>query len=260
MNTIIRVLKQPKLQLLVLLVILAAVGLAGQHDWASRIILLSTAVATALAAEWAFFGAVPAISLQSAAITGGIIGMLVSPGSSLLVAWVAAVAAISSKKLFIFRERHHICNPAAAGLLLTTAIFGNQINWWGNSSVIIVVLGTSIILYRIHRLSLPFSYFIGRTLAAVTLGGASLSPSTFLLPNLFFAFIMLVEPKTSPSKRVGQWGFGLLCGVLATVSYRLFPSYEGDLTALVVVNFLRSLSGLRKGSLDRDENAGGSRP
>jgi Na+-translocating ferredoxin:NAD+ oxidoreductase RnfD subunit len=229
-------LKNPKVQLLLLFVALAVLGLAGAQDWQPKLAILATSLAAAVLAEWAFFGAVPMPSVQSAAISGSIIGMLVSPGSSLLFAWSASVAAIASKKLFVFKDLKHIFNPAAFGLMVSVLIFGNQINWWGNSSAILILIGAGAILFRMNRLSLPFAYFAARVLSLALFGGSDFTRATILMPNLFFAFIMLVEPKTSPTKRAQQWIFGALCGVLATICYHYLPAYEGDLAALLTVN------------------------
>ncbi len=232
-------LRNPKTSLTILLAALAVFGLVGGHDVTLKLAILGTSVAAAMLAEWAFFGAVPLVALQSAAISGGIIGLLVAPGADPRFAWAAAVLAIASKKLLVFHEGKHIFNPAAFGLAVSMLIFGNHINWWGNTSVVIVIVGAGLILFRLHRLSLPFAYFIARIAGIVLLTGFDTGRAAFLLPNLFFAFIMLVEPKTSPGKRPDQWIFGGACGILATVYYRFLPGWEGDLLALLTVNLLR---------------------
>lgn len=230
---------KPKLQMLLLLFVLAGVGIVAGDDRAAKMVVLATALAAAILAEWAFFGAVATTALQSAAISGFIVGMLVSPSGNLFVAWLAAVVAIGSKKFLVLGKGKHIFNPAAFGLLFSMLIFGNRINWWGYSSVLVIIVGVGFLLFRLRRLSLPFSYIIARTATAVLIGGTGALSGALLLPNLFFAFIMLVEPKTSPGKRSEQWMFGALCGVLATVFYRVVPAYEGDLLALLVLNLFR---------------------
>lgn len=229
--------KQPKVQLLLVLLLLAAAGIAGD-DGAAEALMLVITIPAAILAEWAFFGAVPATALQSAAITGFITGLLLAPGN-LTAAWTAAVVAIASKKFLLFHKGKHIFNPAAFGLMFSVIAFGNRLNWWGSSSTLITVIGAGLVLFQMHRLSLPFSYFITRTASILLFGGLSTFHNAVMLPNLFFAFIMLVEPKTSPGKRAEQWVFGGLCGVLATAFYRWIPAFEGDLLALLTVNLLR---------------------
>jgi len=233
-------LKNPKIQLLLLLLLLAVIGMVDSPDALPRLTVVAVSLAAALLAEWAFFGAVSGSVLQSAAITGGLIGLLVSPDGNLTVAWAAAVAAIASKKLLLFHEGKHLFNPAAFGLLFSVLVFGNRLNWWGNSSVVLLVLVGGWILMRLHRFALPFSYFIARAATAALIGGAAWH-SALLLPNLLFAFLMLVEPKSSPGKRSEQWIFGGLCGLAATISYRWLPAMEGDLLALLALNLMRPL-------------------
>lgn len=234
-------LKKPKIQILLLLGLLAASRMISGGDAAAKAILLATTIVTALCAEWALFGAVKNPALQSAAITGAIIGILIAPEGNLFVAWVAVILAVASKRWIHFpKTKKHIFNPAAVGIALSILLFGNRVNWWGNTMPILIILAGGFILFRMHRLALPFSYFIVRAATAALLGGAALH-SALLLPNLCFAFIMLVEPKTSPGKRTEQWIFGGLCGLLSTLAYQWIPAFEGDLLALLSLNLIRPL-------------------
>jgi Na+-translocating ferredoxin:NAD+ oxidoreductase RnfD subunit len=241
MNSRIAMLKKPKVQILLLLGVLATLRILSTDNAAGKIALLATSLSAALFAEWALFGNVKKTALQSAAITGVIIGILIAPGGNLSVAWVAAVLAIASKKWIRFpKTKTHIFNPAAFGIVSSIVLFGNRVNWWGNSMPILILFAGGLILLRLHRLALPFSYFIVRAATAALLGGAALH-SALLLPNLCFAFIMLVEPKTSPGKQTEQWIFGGLCGFAATLAYLYIPSFEGDLIALLTLNLFRPL-------------------
>jgi Na+-translocating ferredoxin:NAD+ oxidoreductase RnfD subunit len=239
MSNLRDILRSPKVQLLFLLAALAGVGAARNPRPALLLVQLGVAVASAVLAEWAFFGPVSPTHLHSAAVSGMLVGMILAPGASLELIWLAAVVAIASKKLMTIRPGRHIFNPAALGLAIVMLLFGNQLNWWGYSSPVIVVLGAGLILFRLRRISLVFSYFISRALAAFILGGFISLPEMLLVPNLFFAFIMVVEPKTSPAGRPAQWLFGGLCGVLATISYRWLPVLDGDLLALLAANLSR---------------------
>jgi len=232
-------LRASKVQLLILLSVLAVAELVEHSHPMELITQLLLAVVAALLAEWAFFGAVSATSLHSAAITGLLVGMILAPGVSFNMVWLASVAAIASKKLLEFHPGRHIFNPAAFGLVLVMLLFGNQMDWWGSSSFVLVILGGGFILIRLRRTSLVFSYFIARSLSALLLGGSAGLPDMLLAPNLFFAFVMVVEPKTSLGRQLDQWLFGGLCGVMATLSYHWLPSFDGDLLALLVANLAR---------------------
>ncbi len=234
-------LKNPKVQILLLLGLLAAIRIVSGGNAVEKLLLLATTLATALCAEWVLFGAVKKTDLHSAAITGVIIGILIAPAGNLLAAWSATVLGIASKRWIHFpKTKNHVFNPAAFGIAGSIILFGNRINWWGNTMPILIILAGGFILFRLHRLALPISYFIVRAASAALLGGAALQ-SALLLPNLCFAFIMLVEPKTAPGKRAEQWLFGGLCGISSTLFYLYAPAVEGDLLALLSLNLIRPL-------------------
>ncbi len=238
MNTLAKLLKNSKIQIIVLLILLVVWSIFTESIQ-SKLLVLLYAVAAAVFAEFIFFAHVKPTMLQSAIITGLIIGTLAAPFGSFLFIWLAAVLAIAAKRFIKFNKNKHIFNPAAFGLIVSSLVFSSQINWWGNSSSILIIIIGGTILFRLNRLSLPFAYFIFRFLSALALGTSF--TNALLLPNLFFAFIMLVEPKTSPAKRMEQWFFGGICGILATLSYICYASFEGDLIALLIVNILRPL-------------------
>lgn len=227
-----------KNQTILLLLILAIVSLFSMDVPFASAAQMLLAVGYALLAEWSFFGGVNASSIQSTIISGLIIGMLLVPGAPAVVLFTAVVLAIGFKRIIRLAPSKHIFNPATTGLVAVTFIFGNYINWWGYSSSVIVIVGGSIILYRMRRISLPIAYVVSRAICALVFGGLALGVNAFELPNLFFAFIMLVEPKTSPTKRNGQYICGALCGILATLSFKFFPTYDGDLIALLLINLL----------------------
>ena len=245
MNRLARVVRQPKLQLLSLLILLAAVALVRQEQPGHALLRAAIGVASALFAEWAFFGAVQATLIQSAAITGMLVGMILAPTAPLLTIWLTVVAAVASKKLVEFGGGGRVLNPATAGLVFATLFQGNHLNWWGFSSPFLVVIGAGAILFRLNRLSLPFAYFLARSLGAMFFSG-HVGMEAFLAPNLFFAFIMLVEPKTSPGRRAEQWVFGGLCGFAATLLFRIIPGIDGDLLALLAANVSKAVWDHRK--------------
>lgn len=234
--------KNMRIQVIALLVILFITFLTRQptDQYVALVIQLVMAVLIALLAEFAFFGAVKSTSAQSAVITGLLISLLLVPGIDLKILWFAVTVAIASKLLFRFPSGKHIFNPAAAGLILATVFWGNRINWWGFSNPYIVIILGGIILYRLNRLSFIFSYLISRLLGLCLVNGMDINIEMLLLPNLFFAFIMLVEPKTTPIKRVTQWKFAAGVGLCSSLLFTIIPAVDGDLTALLMMNFFLS--------------------
>ncbi len=235
-------LKNMKVRILLLLAALFAVAVYRNSGEAG--VYLSQCVfgvLTAIFAQCAFFGNASKTSLQSAAITGMIVAMLLAPGIDGRILWVAVAAAIASKSLARFPSGPHMFNPAALGLVLATCLFGNKINWWGLSNPYIAIVVGGFILYRLRRLSLVFSYILFRMVGAWILNSGPLSIDTLALHNLFFAFIMVVEPKTTPSDRWSQWRFGGGVGLLSALSATLISGFDGDLLALLAMNLVRPL-------------------
>jgi Na+-translocating ferredoxin:NAD+ oxidoreductase RnfD subunit len=242
MPKLLKLVKNMKLQLICLLLILFVTALIQQTPATYTLLLqLGFAVSTAILAELAFFGAVKSNSIQSAIISGMIIALLLIPGTELKLVWLAVTVAIAVKLLCRFPRGAHIFNPATTGLMMIMLFWGNRINWWGFSNPYLVIILGGIIIYRLKRLSLVFAYLIFRVIGLWLLNGLTVNVDMLLLPNLFLAFIMLTEPKTSPAKRVAQWQFGAGVGLLASLLFTLLPAFDGDLIALLIMNFLRPL-------------------
>ncbi|MCD6459763.1 hypothetical protein J7L67_03745 [bacterium] len=238
MNKLIQITKSPKIRIISLLAIFAVWSMFGGIAQ-KKLYVIGYAVTATVFTQWMIWGRTKLSMFQSAVITGLIIGLLIAPSGNLLFIWTAAVAGITAKRIFRFRGKRHIFNPAAFGLIISEIIFSNHINWWGNSSSIIIIIIGGCILFSLNRLSTAFAYIIVRTVGAVLMGSSF--NTALMLPNLFFAFIMLIEPKTSPSKRIEQWLFGGTCGLLSTIFYRFFASFECGLLALLAVNAMRPL-------------------
>ncbi len=154
----------------------------------------------------------------SGLITGLIIGAVAPINSPILLIAAASIIAVSSKFLIKYRGAN-IFNPAALGLLVSLTIFSMGDEWWASGSY--NVLGIAITLapllvilaYEAKRLPAALSFIIiGIVSAAALQGIPSLSAgglSAILLGvNYFFAFVMLVEPKTSPNGTYAQIAYG----------------------------------------------------
>jgi Na+-translocating ferredoxin:NAD+ oxidoreductase RnfD subunit len=163
----------------------------------------------------------------SAFITGGIIGGIAPYGSPVLLLVLAAGAAIASK--FLIRLKgHHIFNPATFGLVVGLAIFGLGDQWWIAESV--NVLGYAIVLtplliipnYKARRylVSLPFLAVTGILMLAtgyVNVTGTASAIGLLLSLPYFLAFIMVSEPRTSPSRTNEQIVYGSGVAVLTFI-------------------------------------------
>ncbi len=243
MKSWMKLIKNMRLQIISLLLLLGAVALFSRAPTQYLPLLwqFGVAVMTAILAEMAFFGTIKSNSIQSAVISGALVALLLAPGTELKIVWLAVVVAIASKQLFRFPRGTHIFNPAAFGLLMITIFWGNKITWWGFANPYLVIIIGGIILYRLKRLSLLFAYLCFRVIGSCLFNGTLINIDILLLPNLFFAFIMLVEPKTTPAKRGQQWQFAAGVGLLSSLLFTIMPAFDGDLSALLIMNFLRPL-------------------
>ncbi len=139
-------------------------------------------------------------------ITGLIIGLLLTPEP--LFAFFAAAIAIASKYIIRIRKRN-VFNPAAFALFILS-IFGITTAWWGVLHWIVVPLGL-LVAYKIRRLETSFSFLLVYFLAIYAIKGA------FPLEDYtayFFAFVMVLEPMTSPFTRKGKLIFGPAVAIL----------------------------------------------
>ncbi len=184
----------------------------------------------------------------SGIITGLIIGSVAPINASLLLITTAVTIAILSK-FFIQYKSSNIFNPASLGLVVALAIFGVGDEWWAASNYNMYSLAISltpiliILAYETRRLTTAFSFIGIVLLFNLVLGGLSNLMSfnavvTLLFSvNYYFAFVMLVEPKTSPNNRYAQIGYGAAAAFLY-FGFAFFRVSYPLLLALLLVNFL----------------------
>ena len=148
---------------------------------------------------------------ESYAITALILALIMTPASNLagfyVLAGVGAIA-ISSKYLLTFR-RAHVFNPAAFGAFLMAIIFHKYASWWVGTSILtpIIFAGGWLILRKMKRYILVSAFLsVYLLLMLIHSGNGSLHHDWHLVwatlietQLLFFAYIMLTEPMTSPT-------------------------------------------------------------
>lgn len=183
----------------------------------------------------------------SGAITGLIIGSVAPINASPLLILIAAAIAIASK-FFLKFKGSNILNPASIGLLLALAIFGLGDEWWASSSysvygvAIPITLILVVVAYEARRLPAAISFVTAFSILSLAIAGhgaVSLAAASAVLlgANYYFAFVMLVEPKTSPHGMRAQIAYGSAVSVLymglsmARVPYNL-------LLALLIGNII----------------------
>lgn len=160
---------------------------------------------SALLADYIFtkIRGVPPFLMSAAIVSGLIIGLLVHDP---LLATLASILAMTVKNFLRIADQH-IFNPAAAGILGVSLLMGAEVSWWGvswqQSFIPILILLTPTIVSAFYmkrwKIILPFLIIYG------------LTNKTYFDPTvIFFATVMLPEPKTSPNDTWQQMAFGSL--------------------------------------------------
>ena len=224
--------KTPKGMLIIILFLLAGLAAPGQGLRA----LLPGLVTALLAA-----GAVDALLLRwrkgawefpdGALLTALIVAMVLRAQEPWHVVTLTAVFAVLSK--YAVRSRSaNVFNPAALAIVASFYVFHTGQSWWGALTEVsiylqIVLIAAGIFITdRVNKMPLVLSFF-GSYFLLFTVTSfvrdprwvAEIFRSPDLEAALFFAFIILTDPPTSPAKYPDQ----LVCGVIvAVVSFTLF--------------------------------------
>jgi Na+-translocating ferredoxin:NAD+ oxidoreductase RnfD subunit len=153
----------------------------------------------------------------SGLITGLIVGCVAPINVPLLLILIAGIIAVVSK-FFIQYKSSNIFNPASIGLIAALAIFGLGDQWWVASNYNIYGIAITltpiliILAYEAKRLPTALTFVAVSFMLALVLGGVVGSLTNILTIifsiNYFFAFVMLIEPKTSPNNNYAQIVYG----------------------------------------------------
>lgn len=171
---------------------------------------------------------------ESQLITGTILALIVGPLpllQNIIFLTIIATISMASKYILTFRKQH-IFNPVAIAVTIGAVLTGQGASWWIGGAIMlpfITVMGIIMArkLRRFHLiLSFLISFSIVLSLQSLNSVGVSALPnllqSAFLSPPLlFFTFVMLTEPITSPADRKMRIYFGIFSGVI----YALFSVY-----------------------------------
>jgi Na+-translocating ferredoxin:NAD+ oxidoreductase RnfD subunit len=189
---------------------------------------------------------------DGAVITGLIIALILSITSSWIIVVATSIISILSKHLLVHKKKP-IFNPAAFGLLLSILIFQSQQSWWGafgdlpSWTIVFLLIGGYAATNRINKFPQVFS-FLGTYFGLLYLmwylhigdvPDALLPP--FINATLFFAFLMLTDPPTSPAKVKGQIIFGILTATVGTVVYAFFGGLMYFFIGLLIGNLYHLL-------------------
>ena len=222
----------PKGLVTIILLILAVMAAPGQGVRAVMVGLASATIAAGLVDALIILFRKHVWEFPSGAVlTAMIVAMVLRAQEPWYVTASTSVAAVLSK--YIFRSRSaNVFNPAALALIASFYVFHTGQSWWGALPDIfpilkVVLLAAGVFITdRVNKAPLVLT-FLGTYFALFTVTAFVSNPLSvaeiFRTPDfeavLFFAFIILTDPPTSPAKYPDQ----IVCGVIvAAVSYAFF--------------------------------------
>ncbi len=175
----------------------------------------------------------------SALVTALLVFLLFATHLPLWIYIFALTLAISSKYTLKISQ-HHIFNPAALGIFVTSLITKQPVSWWGASWIwflpLIIIFGSFSVLKRLRRLYIVggfiIIYILFTFLSTSTINLSVLIDGTVIL----FSFIMLPEPLTSPIR--GHWlkTFGIFIGLLMVIIVKILPAINIDPLLLAILS------------------------
>lgn len=192
-------------------------------------------------------------NFESVYITSLILALIISPVRNFhdlpFLGW-AAILAMASKYIFALNKKH-LFNPVAISVVLTALVLNQSASWWvGTFSMLPFVLaGGLLVVRKTRRSDMVFSFIF---VSVVTILGLSLMRNSDLVvvarhiifdsPLLFFAFVLLTEPLTTPPTQGLQVIYGGLVGFLFSPQIHLGNYFTTPEIALVLGNIFSYLA------------------
>jgi ferredoxin-NADP reductase len=194
------------------------------------------------------FGA-PA-NVESVYITAFIIFFLITPAKTfhdmafLRIALWASAWAMASKFILAINKKH-IFNPAAIGVAMTLIGLDLSASWWVGTGAMLpfVLIGGLLLVRKVNRFDLVWSFFATALVLIFLphLSSFSAVATTFGkvfldTPIVFFAFVMLTEPLTTPPGKFLRILYGILVGILYSPQFHIGSLYLTPELALICGN------------------------
>ncbi len=235
-----RLLRSPKG--MVMVVLLGLLVLASVNESPSVVVLVASAVVSAASLDLVLVRlrrgrwAIP----DGAVVSGLVVAAVLSPQEPFYVPLTAGAVATLSKHLIRTppRWKMHVFNPAAVALLVCILLFQSGESWWGGLAdlpfyTLAVVIGAgAFIVDRINKapqvLTFAAVYSGALSMAAFLANGGNVHlaeafRAPFVQAAVFFAFFMLTDPPTSPTKAGEQVEFGFVVGLAAFFCFLIVP-------------------------------------
>jgi Na+-transporting NADH:ubiquinone oxidoreductase subunit NqrB len=186
-------------------------------------------------------------NVESVYISAFILALIITPIKNVqdisFLFWVS-VWAMASKYIFALNKKH-LFNPVAISVVLISLTLNNSASWWVGSSYLlpVVSIGGLLIVRKIRRFDLSLTFLLT---ALITILGFGLlngsNPLTVLqkaildTPILFFTFVMMTEPLTTPPTKWLRVYYAIIVGFLFAPRVHLGSFYTTPEIALVVGN------------------------
>lgn len=172
-------------------------------------------------------------------VTGLTLGLIMPNRLPIWIVAVGSVFAIIFVKMFFGGLGQNIMNPAAASkafliaswgtIMVTTSKAGNI----GETSVLAIVIGGLYLAFRgVISLRAPFMFIASSAIMYMVLGETATLPGAFF----FAAFFMATDYATTPMTRVGQYIFGLACGILSAFIAIIGGNSDAPYYAIIILN------------------------
>lgn len=169
-------------------------------------------------------------NLESVYITALILILIITPFrnfSELPFLIIAPILAMVSKYLFSINKKH-IFNPVAISVFIPSIISLGAASWWIGTSIMLpfVLIGGLLVVRKIRRYDLVF-FFTVFAVSVISIFSILNGFDVFQIilrtfvdsPIIFFAFVMLTEPLTTPPTKKLQI---IYAGIIALIFYPLF--------------------------------------
>lgn len=233
-------------------VLLSAVGILGYDPFA-----LLFSVGFLLAACWITntvfaktYGVPP--NAESVYISALILALIITPVQSLHDLWFLAWAAVwaMASKYLVATGRKHIFNPVAFAVALTYLTINQAASWWvGNAPMLpFVLVGGILVVRKLGRFDLVSSFMLAVLATIFTaswLTGddflATIQKVVLYSPLFFFAFVILTEPLTAPTRHKWRLLYAALVGFLFTPQVHLGDFYTTPELAILIGNIFSFL-------------------
>ncbi len=166
------------------------------------------------------------ISYESVAISGLLIGLILSPDTPSAIVLASFVAVLSKR---IKLNGRHLLNPAMAGIFSAILLTNSTDAWMGASSLLPVLILGILIAQKYRRLHLVIPFvFTHMSLSMLHKLYYNIHPAYHdIFGGLiyFLAFFMLLEPKTTPITKNARIAYGIVSAVIIFALGLTVPKY-----------------------------------